>query len=68
MEGTVLYRNEKDSLSRNNEGIDLDLSVEWFIRRTEIRVTYEHSDFEDDFARNRTSRLYIQARRRFQPG
>ncbi len=65
VEGTVLYRNEKDSLSRNNEGIDLDLSVEWFIRRTEIRVTYEYSDFEDDFARNRTSRLYIQARRRF---
>ena len=65
LEGTVLYRTEDDSLSGSDEGVDVDLSLEWIIRETELRVTYEWGQFEDDFAENRNQMLYVQFRRRF---
>jgi len=65
IEGAVLYRTEQDTFSGDDEGVDVDLSLEWLYRQTEIRVTYEYGRFEDDFAENRTSSLYVQIRRRF---
>jgi hypothetical protein len=65
VEGAVLYRNEEDSLSGPDEGVDVDLSLEWLIRETELRVTYEFGQFEDDFAKNDYSTLFVQVRRRF---
>ena len=65
LEGTVLYRTEDDSVSGSDEGVDVDLSLEWIIRETELRVTYEWGQFEDDFAENRNQMLYVQFRRRF---
>lgn len=65
LEGAVLYRTEDDSLSGPDEGVDVDLSLEWLIRETELRVTYEYGRFEDDFAENRNQMLYVQFRRRF---
>jgi hypothetical protein len=64
-EGMVLFRDEKDSLSGDDEGVDLDLSLEWLIRQTEVRVTYEFGSIEDDFAENEHSSLYVQVRRNF---
>lgn len=65
VEGAVLYRTQEDTLSGDNEGVDVDLALEWLYRQTEIRVTYELGRFEDDFAKNRTSSLFVQIRRRF---
>ena len=65
VEGAVLYRTEEDSLSGDDEGVDVDLSLEWFIRQTEVRITYEYGQFEDDFASNDHSALFVQVRRRF---
>lgn len=65
VEGAVLYRNEKDSLSGDDEGIDVDFSLEWLIRETEVRLTYEYGRYEDDFTNNKTSSMYVQVRRRF---
>jgi hypothetical protein len=65
LEGAVLYRTEDDSLTGPDEGVDVDLSLEWMIRETELRVTYEYGQFEDDFAENRNQMLYVQFRRRF---
>ena len=65
MECAVLYRTEDDSLSGPDKGVDVDLSLEWIIRETELRVTYEYGQFEDDFAENRNQMLYVQFRRRF---
>jgi hypothetical protein len=65
VEGAVLYRTEKDSLSGNDKGVDVDLSLEWYIRQTEVRVTYELGKFEDDFAKNDYNTLYVQIKRRF---
>jgi hypothetical protein len=65
VEGAVLYRDESDSLSGDDEGIDVDLALEWIIRETELRVTYEFGRIEDDFSRNEHSMLYVQLRRRF---
>ncbi|UCG32019.1 MAG: hypothetical protein JSU68_10180 [Phycisphaerales bacterium] len=65
VEGAVLYRNGEDTLSGDEEGVDVDLSLEWFIRQTEFRITYEYGRFDDDFARNDSSALYVQLRRRF---
>ena len=65
VEGAVLYRQEDDSLSGPDEGIDVDLELEWDIRQTEIRVTYEIGTYEDDFAENDNSALYVSIRRRF---
>lgn len=65
VEGAVLYRTEDDSLSGKDEGIDVDLSLEWFIRQTEVKVTYEYGRFDDEFAENEFSTLWVQVRRRF---
>ncbi len=65
LEGAVLYRTEDDSLSGDDEGVDVDLALEWLIRETELRVTYEWGRFEDDFAENRNQTLFVQFRRRF---
>ena len=65
VEGAVLYRTEEDTLSGDDEGVDVDLTLEWWYRQTEVRVTYEFGRFEDDFAENRNQSLYEQFRRRF---
>ncbi|MHC4698323.1 MAG: hypothetical protein ACYTFA_16445 [Planctomycetota bacterium] len=65
VEGTVLYRNEDDSLTGDDEGIEVDLALEWDIRQTEVRVLYEFRKFDDDFASNEASALYVRFRRRF---
>ncbi len=64
-EGAVLYRDGDDTLSGPNRGFDVDLSLEWFIRQTELRVTYDFGQFEDNFARNDSSTFFFQIRRRF---
>ena len=65
VEGAAIYRNGTDTLTGDSEGIDLDLSLEWFIRQMEMRVTYEFGRFDDDLARNDSSTLYFQLKRRF---
>jgi hypothetical protein len=64
-EGTAIYRDESDSLSGDDEGVDADLSLEWIIRQTEVKMTYEIGRIEDDFARSDYSALFVQIRRRF---
>lgn len=65
VETAVLYRREQDSLTGPNEGVDVDLSLEWLFRQTEVRVTFEYGDYEDEFARNDNSTLFVQIRRSF---
>ncbi|MBU0716776.1 MAG: hypothetical protein KJ749_00875 [Planctomycetes bacterium] len=65
VEGAALYHSEEDSLSGSDDGVDLDLSLEWLIRDIEVRVTYEYGRYNDDFADSETSALYIQVRRNF---
>ncbi len=65
VEGAALYRKENDSLSGRDRGVDVDLSLEWVIRDTELRVTYEYGRFEDEFSENRNQTLFVQFRRRF---
>ncbi len=65
VETTVLFRKENDSLSGNDEGVDVDFSLEWNIRQTEVRLTYEYGKFQDDFADNKQSSLFLQIRRSF---
>jgi len=65
VEAAVLYRDEDDSVDGDDQGVDADLSLEWLVRETEVRVTYEYGQFEDDFAEDRTSALFVQVRRRF---
>jgi hypothetical protein len=65
VEGATLYRRENDSLSGDRRGLDVDLSLEWVIRDTELRVTFEYGRFEDDFAENKNQTLFVQFRRRF---
>ncbi len=65
VETSVLYRQENDSLSGDDEGIDIDFTLEWNIRQTEIRLTYEYGKFQDVFASNEQTALYLQIRRSF---
>ena len=65
VEGAALYRNGEDSLADQSEGIDLSLAVEWLVRNTEVRVSVEHNDYEDTYADNNTSVLFVQVRRNF---
>ena len=64
-EGAAIYRDGRDTLNGPNRGLDLDLSLEWLIRQTELRVTYEFGRIDDDFARNESSAIFVQLRRRF---
>ncbi|NOT02043.1 MAG: hypothetical protein HOP29_15625 [Phycisphaerales bacterium] len=65
VEGAVVYRTEDDTLGTDDEGVDVDLSLEWLVRQLEVRVTYEFSQFENDFNENDSSIFYMQVRRRF---
>jgi len=65
VEGSVLYRTEDDSVSGDDEGLDADFSLEWIIRDTELRLTYEYGQYEDDFAENNNQTLFVQLKRKF---
>ena len=65
IEGTVLYRCEDESVTGDDEGIEVDLAWKWNIRQREIRILCEFGKFRDDFADNQTSTLYVQVRRKF---
>ncbi|MGB2987856.1 MAG: hypothetical protein WBE26_18465 [Phycisphaerae bacterium] len=65
VEGSLLYRIGEDSLSGDDDGIDLSLSVDWSIRQVEVKIMLDLSQYEDDFARNESSALYVQVRRSF---
>ncbi len=65
VEGGVVYRVGTDTLSGDDEGLDVDLALEWLIRQTEIRLTWEYAQFDDDFSRNDSAMIYVQVRRRF---
>jgi len=62
-EGAVLYRDGKDSVSRDTEGVDVSLSLEWSIRKTKIRMTFEQSEYEDEFTWSDSSALFVHVRR-----
>jgi len=63
IEGSVLYRNGEDSLSRDTEGVDVSLSLEWSVRQTDVKMSFEYGDFEDEFTRNDSTALFIHVRR-----
>lgn len=65
VEGSVLHRREQDSESGDDEGVDVDFALEWIVRETEVRLTYEFGRFDDDFSNNRNESLFVQVRRRF---
>ncbi len=65
LEGSVLYRDEKDSLSGDDSGIEFEFALEWSVRQTDVRISYEFGRFEDDFSRNNASALFVQVRRSF---
>ncbi len=63
VEGAVLYRDGEDSVSDNTKGVEVSLSLEWYIRDTKIEMSVEHSEFEDEFTRNDSSALFVHVRR-----
>ena len=65
VEAAALYRTEEDSLIGKNDGVDFDLTIEWFVRQTEVRLTYEYGEFENRFAQNENSSVYLQVKRSF---
>lgn len=65
VEGALLYRNEHDSITGSDEGVDVDVSLEWHVRQTDVRLTYEWGRFDDAFAENQYSALFLQVKRSF---
>lgn len=63
VEGSVLYRDGEDSFSDDTEGVDVSLSLEWLIRETRIKMSFEHSEYEDGYAWNDSSALFVHVRR-----
>ncbi len=59
------YRNERDSIGGDNEGINFDVSTEWSFRTTEIKLTYEYGVFNNAFAEDQSQTLLVQFVRRF---
>ena len=64
VESSVLYRNGEDSVSRDTEGIDATLSMEWSLRQTDVKMSFEYSDFEDEFTENESCALFVHVKRR----
>ncbi len=64
-EGSALYRRELDTINGPDKGLNFDLSLEWIVRQTEVRVTWDSGKFEDNFSRNDFSRLFVQVKRSF---
>jgi len=64
-EGALTYRKEEDTLSGDNEGVEVDLGLEWQVRKTRVTVDYRYATFRDDFARQDSSALLVHMRRRF---
>ena len=64
VEGAVLYRNGEDSVTGDTEGVDVSFSLEWLIRSTEVRISLEHKEYDDDFTENDSTALLVQVRRR----
>ncbi|MCB9849865.1 MAG: hypothetical protein H6817_04095 [Phycisphaerales bacterium] len=65
VEAAALYRTEDDSISGTNDGVDFDLTLEWLVRQTEVRLTFEYGEFETQFAQNDNSAVYLQIKRSF---
>lgn len=65
IEGGVAYRDETDTLYGKDEGLEAEFSLDYSIRQTALRLTYEFSALEDDFAKQDSSTLYLQIRRSF---
>ena len=65
VEGAVLYRDQDDSLNGGDRGLEADLSVEWLIRETELRLTYEYGEYSDRFSENDFSSIWLRVRRSF---
>jgi hypothetical protein len=63
VEGAVLYRDGEDSVSDDTEGVEVSLSMEWYVRDTKVELRLEHNDFEDEFTRNESSALFVHVRR-----
>jgi hypothetical protein len=63
VEGSLLYRDGEDSLSGDTEGVDVSLLVEWLVRQMKIRMSLEHSEYEDRYAWNESSALFVHVRR-----
>lgn len=64
IEGAVLYRNGEDSVARDTEGVDASMSLEWSFRDTKIMMSYEYSDYKDDFTQNDSSALFFHLNRK----
>ncbi len=65
LEGSVLFRDGKDSRSRDTEGVDVSLSLEWFIREVKMSMSLEHNEFEDEFTESDSTALFVHVRREF---
>lgn len=65
VEGSVLYRDQDDSLNGGDRGLEADFSLEWLIRETELRLTYEYGEYSDRFSENEFSSLWLRLRRSF---
>lgn len=63
VEGSVLYREGEDSVVGDTDGVELLLSLEWFVRQMTVKISFEHTEFEDRFALNDSSALFVHIRR-----
>lgn len=67
VEGSVLYRDGEDSLSADTDGVDVSLAAEWYYRATELRLSLEHSEFDDEFTESDSTTLFVHLKRRIWP-
>jgi hypothetical protein len=65
VESSLGYRIGTDTVSGDDEGFDFDVALDWTIRQTDIRISYELAQSEDDFSRGDSSMIFVHVRRRF---
>lgn len=64
-EGSAQYLMDQDSVSNNNQGVDVDLSLNWKLRRTNLSINFSNGRFQNDFTESRSTMLYMKWELRF---
>lgn len=59
------WREGRDTLAGDDEGVHADLFLEWRFNKFEVRLRAEMNDFDSDFTVNESWLLYLQLRRNF---
>lgn len=65
LESRLIYRNERNTLAGNSEGVDARIGLKWHLRQTSAYVSFGHSLFTGPASKTQSNLLEFGFRREF---